>query len=693
MDMELPGMNGLQAVEEIMGTWPLPVLVLLSDVSDGSHRTASALAAGAIDALAKADLDLRDPASPAAAAFRYRVKVLSRARVIHHPRARLRGGPSVPGPVRSASVIGMCASTGGPKVLAHLLDGFPADYPIPLLVVQHISAGFTDGLAQWLDQAVRVPVGIAANGAGVGAGVWIAPEGAHLTLSATGQLLLDRHTSAGRHRPSGDVLLKSIAAAAGKAGVAVVLSGMGSDGAAGAAAVHSVGGIRDAEGRDRPRGRGRAVSRRDRCLAAAAPPRAASGVSVSNSLTEIAELIRRETGMVLSATREKAVGAAVDRVAPGLDPGAFVSAAAPDQVGGRDLVDRLIDEVTNQETSFVRDRSQLDTIDWRGLLQSARAAGSATIRVWSAGCATGEEAYTLALLAAEALDSAPTMVNVLGTDISGAALAAAVVGRYRERAVRALDPVLLGRYLEWQADGTYVVGERLRGLVRFRRHNLARDPIPPVGESGFDVVACRNVFIYFDPPLVERVIELLERSLRPGGVLVLGAADALQRPIATTVARAGQAGGGALAPKRQFRRPLGRQPTSSREQRLAAALDAADRGDRDDALAHLVSLLADNPLDADANFIHGLVTLEAGDPASAAIALRRALCTDAAFALAAFTLGRAYDALDDVSAARRAYQQALRTLDPDDHRHELMLQQVDIGDIAAACRARLGGRS
>ena len=106
----------------------------------------------------------------------------------------------------------------------------------------------------------------------------------------------------------------------------------------------------------------------------------------------------------------------------------------------------------------------------------------------------------------------------------------------------------------------------------------------------------------------------------------------------------------------------------------------------------MASLLADNPLDADAHFIDGLVTLGAGWPARAAAALRRALYADASFGLAAFTLGRAYDALGDTQAARRAYEQALRTLDPEDDRHDQMLQQIDIGDIAAACRARLSGR-
>ncbi|MGZ4434637.1 MAG: CheR family methyltransferase [Trebonia sp.] len=422
----------------------------------------------------------------------------------------------------------------------------------------------------------------------------------------------------------------------------------------------------------------------------------------------LAELIRRETGMVLPAARNAAILAAVDRAAPGLGPGAFVSAAS-DPGGGRVLVDRLIDQVTVQETTFVRDQDQLDAIPWHSLLQVARAAGSGTIRVWSAGCASGEEAYTLALLAAEAFAPAAPPVEVLGTDISGAALAAAVTGRYRERAVRALRPALRLRYLDRQADGSYIVGERLRRLVRFRRHNLVGGPMPPPGEVGFDLIACRNVLIYFEAALVEPVISSLERSLRPDGVLILGAAEALQR-TADRPAAADPPPVRSRASVRDLRRPLGREPplsrergepslspergepSRSREQRMTAALDAADRGDRDGARAHVAALLAENAADPEGHFIDGLVALEAGRPARACAALRRALCADATFALAAFFLGRAFDALGDRQAARRCYEQTLRTLDPADRRYEQILQQTDIGDIASACRARLGGR-
>jgi two-component system chemotaxis response regulator CheB len=230
MDLELPGMDGLTAVEQIMNSGPVPILVLSGLVGAGSATAAAAMAAGAVDAMAKGDLDLVDPASAVSVAFRRRVRVLCRARVIRHLGALLKGRPHVP--AHQASVVGICSSTGGPQVLAGLLEA-----------LQHISAGFTEGLAHWLGEAVPLPVGIATDGAPLKPGIWIAPDGAHLKLTVTGHLALDRQTLTGHHRPSADVLLASIAEAAGAGGVAVVLTGMGSDGALGAAAVRRAGGL------------------------------------------------------------------------------------------------------------------------------------------------------------------------------------------------------------------------------------------------------------------------------------------------------------------------------------------------------------------------------------------------------------------------------------------------------------------
>lgn len=419
---------------------------------------------------------------------------------------------------------------------------------------------------------------------------------------------------------------------------------------------------------------------------------------MTEALAELAGLIQRTTGMMVPAGRETALRLAVGRAAPGLEPADYLLATR-DPVYGPGLVDRLIDEVTVHETSFARDMPQLGMIDWRALHQAARAAGSDTIRVWSAGCATGEEAYTLALLAINAFAPGAPPVDILGTDISGAVITAAETGSYRPRAVRALEPQLRNRHLEREADGTFHVSARLRSLARFGRHNLIHDPFPPPGETRFDLILCRNVLIYFEPALARQVAGLLNSSLRPGGMVMLGAADVLQvspartgepRPYRSAPAPAPAA----EAPRRAAQVPPGGplptgQRVLTRDQRLTATLTAAASGDRHEALEHAASLVEAHPLDADAHFLHGLVALEAGEPAKARDALRQALCADPAFCIAAFALGRAYDALGDGTAARRAYLQALRTLDLDDHRHESLLQQVDLADIAAACRVRL----
>lgn len=144
---------------------------------------------------------------------------------------------------RPASVIGICASTGGPQALASLLGRLPTSFPIPVLVVQHMTAGFTEGLAHWLNRTTAPAVRLAAEPADLSPGIWIAPKGAHLVLRADGTLALDRSGPPGSHRPSGDVLFESLAASAGTGAVGIVLSGMGRDGAAGIEAVHRAGGL------------------------------------------------------------------------------------------------------------------------------------------------------------------------------------------------------------------------------------------------------------------------------------------------------------------------------------------------------------------------------------------------------------------------------------------------------------------
>ena len=412
---------------------------------------------------------------------------------------------------------------------------------------------------------------------------------------------------------------------------------------------------------------------------------------MSEPLAQVAGLVGRETGIALRPAQLASLAAALRRVDPAMDAAAFLRLRAGGNAS-ESLLERLIDEVTVNETFFFRQRRELDALDWRRLLAAARATGSETVRVWVAACASGEEAYTLALLASEAFAPLPPPVSIIATDVSAAILDQARLGRYGRRALRALDARTRERYFE-PVEGGMSVGDALRAMVEFRRQNLVLDSAPTGGGLRFDVIACRNVLIYFDPESAERVIQSLEGALAPHGQIVLGAADRL----CGSARRLASLDGSPAAPEprtpaRQLRRPLGRAPAQAPAESqpgLAAALKAADEGGFDAALAATARMLREDPLDADAYFIRGLTELGSGDAEAAVGSLRRALYVDPTFGLAAFKLGRAHEELCDRPAAARAYEQALRALESGDAKHDLILAQVDLGDVAGACEIRL----
>lgn len=285
-------------------------------------------------------------------------------------------------------------------------------------------------------------------------------------------------------------------------------------------------------------------------------------------------------------------------------------------------------------------------------------------------------------------------MSILATDISQSALAKVERGRYKRRAIRPVEERIRERYFSRQGD-ELTVGQPLRRLVRLRQHNLLRDQAPPAGEERFDLILCRNVLIYFDGEAAEQVILSLEHALRPQGMLVLGAADRLCGSI-RRLSRLDEerAPDRRATPRRSparpaVRRPLGRKVEASPEERMAAAVQAANDGKLEIVMATTAEMLEHDPLDVEAYFIRGLAQLASQDATAAVTSFRRALYVDPTFALAAFKLGRANDMLGQEIAARRAYQQALRALDADGSRHDAILGQVDVGDVAAACRTRI----
>jgi two-component system, chemotaxis family, protein-glutamate methylesterase/glutaminase len=244
MDIELPGLDGLYGTRWIMGWRPMPIVVLSAHAGPGSAPVAAALAAGALDAIDKSAIRLENSSAPSAVALRRRIKHLAHTRAA--PTAASTGGAPHAAHetgARLATVVAIAASTGGPAALLNVLAKLPAEFPLPVLIVQHISAGFAVGLAVWLDSVVPLPVRLAVHGQRPTGGVWVAPDGAHLRLRPGGVLSLDSSGDANGHRPSGDVLLSSVAETARCGAVSVVLTGMGRDGGEGTAAVRAAGGL------------------------------------------------------------------------------------------------------------------------------------------------------------------------------------------------------------------------------------------------------------------------------------------------------------------------------------------------------------------------------------------------------------------------------------------------------------------
>jgi chemotaxis protein methyltransferase CheR len=191
----------------------------------------------------------------------------------------------------------------------------------------------------------------------------------------------------------------------------------------------------------------------------------------------------------------------------------------------------LLDEVTIPETHFFRNPPQITALRRHvlpQLLKDAAERGDRRLRVWSAGCSTGEEAYTVAMLVRELLPLTHGWdIRIIATDISRRGLQTGARARYAERSLVMTEPDDINRWFIRDIDeGLYEVRPEVRELVEFRRHNLVTEPIP-FDPGEVDLVLCRNVTIYFDRSTTRALVGRLHSVLRDGGYLFLGHAETL----------------------------------------------------------------------------------------------------------------------------------------------------------------------
>jgi two-component system chemotaxis response regulator CheB len=258
LDVQMPGINGLETLREIMSRYPRPVIMVSSVTEADAEATFTALSAGAFDYIPKqlssASLDILhikpDLINKIRAAAQSR-RASSAAKKPSHPVQRQE--PDIDFP--SAEIVTIGTSTGGPKALQQILPLLPGDLAVPILVVQHMPAGFTAPFAQRLNSLCSVAVHEARHGESIENGViYIAPAGMHLTVDRLSEsravLFLDINPASSLHRPSVDVMMKSVAKAFGPSAMGIIMTGMGSDGVEGMKAIHRCGGL--TVGQDEP---------------------------------------------------------------------------------------------------------------------------------------------------------------------------------------------------------------------------------------------------------------------------------------------------------------------------------------------------------------------------------------------------------------------------------------------------------
>ena len=452
-------------------------------------------------------------------------------------------------------VVGVGASAGGLEAYTELLDGLSAEPGLAFLLVSHLDPDQKSQLAPILARVCRMPVIEVTEGMAVQINhVYVIPPGTNMAMTDGRLTLTARSPRPVPHMPI-DHLFRSLAEIQRERSVGVILSGSGSDGVIAFQAIKAVGGVtfaqlestarypsmprsalrdgnvdhvlrpldiahelerlakhpyvvhRDGHQNRRPGGDGESGG---------------DEASQADPIGEIAVLVRQRTSVDFAHYKQTTIRRRILRrmaLRNLQDPRDYLSVLRSDATE----VQALFQDFLIRVTQFFRDPEAFDVLKTTVFpaLINGRPTGS-TVRIWVAGCATGEEAYSIAMSLMEYLDDRPESVaiKVLATDLNEVALEKARAGVYLDNIEIDVTPARLRRFFVRQ-EGSYQISKAVRELCIFSKHNMSADP--PF--SRLDLISCRNVLIYMDAALQRRVIPLLHYALNPGGYLFLGSSE------------------------------------------------------------------------------------------------------------------------------------------------------------------------
>lgn len=438
--------------------------------------------------------------------------------------------------------VGIGASAGGLEAIESFFTNMPANSSMAFIVVQHLSPDYKSLMVELLSKKTPMPVHRAEDGMLVRPNnVYLIPPKKNLTIFHGALLLSEQDHTKGINLPI-DVFLRSLAEDQAEKAVAIILSGTGSDGMRGVRTVKECGGIVMVQDEESAKfdGMPRAAistgladfilppdKMPGQLLAFATHPyisnseRSETLLSDEDGLTRIFALLREKCKIDFTYYKPSTVTRRIERRMT-INQSDTIKDYLGFMLNYPGEVVALYRELLIGVTSFFRDQEAFDYLAEHIMPEIFRNAGKREVRFWVSACSTGEEAYSLAILARECQEMLGVHcdVKIFATDIDRDAIHFAAAGTYPESIAADISPRFLSKYFH-KRDENFQIVRTIREMVVFAQHNLIKDP--PF--TNIDLLSCRNILIYLQPVLQRKVMEFFNFSLSSGGVLFLGSSE------------------------------------------------------------------------------------------------------------------------------------------------------------------------